>query len=74
MLSHTVLVTFNAPEHFGKTTLEAAFAKLLNEHGIEVHMSFDPQREAKMAMPMEELLKAFKDKNLGVMVMESNAT
>ena len=74
MLEHTVLVTFTAPEHSGKTTLEAAFAKLLAEHGIAVKMSFDPQREAKMAIPMEELLSVFKDKGINVIVMESNAT
>lgn len=74
MLDHTVIVTFTAPEHSGKTTLEAAFAKLLADHGITVKMSFDPQREAKMAMPMEDLLSAFKDKDISVMVMESNAT
>jgi len=74
MLDHTVLVTFTAPEHTGKTTLEAAFAKLLAEHGIAVKMSFDPQREDKMARPMEELLSAFKEKSIEVRIMESNAT
>jgi len=74
LLNHTVLVTFNAPEHSGKTTLEAAFAKMLREHGIDVRMSFDPQRDAKMAMPMEELLSSFKDKGVSIMIMESNAT
>jgi|GEM_PF-2513538 len=73
MLNHTVIVTFTAPEHSGKTTLEAAFAKLLGDHGIAVRLPPDPQREAKMALPMEELLSAFKDKGISVMVMESNA-
>ena len=74
MLDHTVIVTFTAPEHSGKTTLEAAFAKLLAQHGIDVKMSFDAQRDAKMAIPMEDLLSAFKEKGINVMVMESNAT
>jgi hypothetical protein len=74
MLDHTVIVTFTAPEHSGKTTIEAAFAKLLADHGVPVKMTFDAQREAKMAMPMEELLAAFKEKGINVMIMESNAT
>lgn len=74
MLDHTVIVTFTAPEHSGKTTIEAAFAKLLADHGVPVKMSFDAQRDAKMAMPMEELLTAFKEKGINVMIMESNAT
>lgn len=74
MTNHTVIISFTAPEHSGKTTLEAAFAKMLNEHGITVRMPPDPQREAKMALPMEELLSTFHDKGVSVMFMESNAT
>ena len=74
MLDHTVIVTFSAPEHSGKTTLEAAFAKLLTEHGIAVRLPPDPQRDEKMALPMAELLDRFKEKGVSVMVMESNAT
>ncbi|MBI3447101.1 MAG: hypothetical protein HY055_17470 [Magnetospirillum sp.] len=74
MLNHTVIVTFSAPEHSGKTTLEAAFAKLLGDHGIPVRLPPDTQRDEKMALPMEELLAAFKKKGISVMLMESNAT
>ena len=74
MSNHSVFVSFTAPEHSGKTALEAAFAKLLQEHGIPVRMPPDEQRDAKMALPMEELLAAFRAKGLAVMIMESNAT
>lgn len=74
MLNHTVIITFSAPEHSGKTTLEAAFAKLLMEHGVTVRLPPDPQRDEKMALPMAELLARFKGKGMSVMVMESNAT
>ena len=74
MSNHTVLISFVAPEHSGKTTLEAAFAKILAGHGITVRMPPDPQRDEKMAMSMEELLAAFHEKGTSVMFMESNAT
>lgn len=74
MFKNTVQVTFTGHEHMGKTTLEAAFAKLLAEHGITVHMPPDAQRDEKMALSMEELLRRFKDKGIAVMLMESNAT
>ncbi|RAU20444.1 hypothetical protein CU669_18510 [Paramagnetospirillum kuznetsovii] len=74
MLNDTVIVTFSAPEHSGKTTLEAAFAKLLAEHGIQVRLPPDSQRDDKMALPMAELLSRFKEKGISVLVMESNAT
>lgn len=74
MLRKTVIATFTAPEHSGKTALEAAFAKLLISHGIPVLLPPDPQRDAKMELPMEDLLAVFKEKGLTVMVMESNAT
>lgn len=74
MLNNTIIVSFTAPEHSGKTILEAAFAKLLLDHGVAVTLPPDPQREAKMALPMEELLEHFKDKSMKVMLMESNAT
>ncbi len=73
MLNNTVLVTFAAPEHSGKTTLEAAFAKLLLDHGIAVRMPPDAQRDEKMALSMEDLLGRFRDKSITVMMMESNA-
>ncbi|CAA7626573.1 hypothetical protein [Magnetospirillum sp. UT-4] len=74
MLNHTVIVTFTAPEHSGKTTLEAAFAKLLQDHGIPVRMPPDAQREEKMALPMDQLLDRFREKGMTILVMESNAT
>lgn len=74
MHNKTLLVTFSAPEHSGKTTLAAAFAKLLINHGVPVLLPPDSQRDAKMALPMEELLAAFKEHSLSVMLMESNAT
>jgi predicted GTPase len=74
MIKKTIQVTFTAQEHMGKTTLEAAFAKLLAEHGIAVRMPPDPQRDEKMALPMEELLAKFRDKGVSVMLMESNST
>ena len=74
MLSNTIIVSFTAHEHSGKTSLEAAFAKLLMEHGITTHLPPDQQRDQKMALSMEELLSAFKEKGVQVMIMESNAT
>jgi hypothetical protein len=74
MLKNTIIVTFSAPEHSGKTSLEAAFAKLLLDHGITVRLPPDQQRDDKMAMSMEDLLAAFKGKGIDVMVMETNAT
>jgi len=74
MERHTVVVSFTAPEHSGKTTLEAVFAKILAEHGINVLMAPDPQRDAKMQESIEQLLAAFHAKGATVMFMESNAT
>jgi len=74
MHNKTLFVTFSAPEHSGKTTLEAAFAKLLTGHGVPVLLPPDSQRDEKMALPMEELLAAFKEHGVTVMLMESNAT
>jgi hypothetical protein len=74
MLKNTIIVSFSAPEHSGKTILEAAFAKLLLSHGIAVTLPPDPQRESKMSMPMEDLLEQFKNKSVKVLLMESNAT
>ena len=74
MLKKTMIVTFTAPEHSGKTVLEVAFAKLLTSHGIDVLLPPDPQRDSKINLPMEELLASFKEKGVTVMVMESNAT
>lgn len=73
MRTNTLIVTFAAHEHTGKTTLEAAFAKLLGEHGIPVILPPDPQRDEKMGKPMADLLAAFKEKGVTVMLMESNA-
>jgi molybdopterin-guanine dinucleotide biosynthesis protein len=74
MSDYSVIVSFTAPEHSGKTTLEAVFAKILGEHGITVHMPPDPQRDAKMNMSTEDLLAAFRAKNGTVLFIESNAT
>jgi len=74
MHDKTIIVTFTGREHSGKTSLEAAFAKLLTEHGVTTHLPPDPQRDQKMALSMEELLSAFKEKGVAVMIMESNAT
>ena len=74
MTSHKIIVSFVAPEHSGKTMLEAAFAKILDAHGITVRMAPDPQREAKMALPIEQLLEAVRQKEVTVLFMESNAT
>ena len=73
MLKNTIIVTFSAPVHSGKTSLEAAFAKLLLDHGITVRLPPDQQRDEKMAMSMEDLLSAFKGKGIDVLVMETNA-
>ncbi|WP_041041972.1 MULTISPECIES: hypothetical protein [Paramagnetospirillum] len=73
-MNNAVIVTFTAREHSGKTTLEAAFAKLLGEHGISVRMPPDAQRDEKMEMSMVELLERFKAKGVTVLMMESNAT
>jgi hypothetical protein len=72
MPNDTVFVTFSAPEHSGKTILEAAFAKILAEHGIEVHMPPDPQRAEKLALGFEELVASFKAHGLSVTFMEDN--
>ena len=74
MQSHRIIVSFVAPEHSGKTILEAALAKILESHGVKVLLPPDPQRDDKMARPIEELLAAFHDKQAVVMFMESNAT
>ena len=74
MLDKTIIVTFSGREHTGKTTLETAFAKLLTEHGISVKLPPDPQREQKINQSMSELLAAFKEKGVDVMIMETNAT
>ena len=73
MATHKIIVSFVAPEHSGKTTLEAAFAKLLQHHGITVSMPPDPQRDDKMALDLDELLKAFREKGAQVMFLENNA-
>lgn len=74
MTDHRIIVSFVAPEHSGKTMLEAAIAKILQQYGVEVAMPPDSQREAKMALPIEELLAAFRQKGARVLFMESNAT
>jgi len=74
MQSHRIIVSFVAPEHSGKTILEAALAKILEIHGVKVLLPPDPQRDAKMAMPIEELLTLFHGKGADVLFMESNAT
>ncbi len=74
MQSHRIIVSFVAPEHSGKTILEAALAKILAEHGVTVILPPDPQRDEKMAMPIADLLAKFHDKDAVVMFMESNAT
>jgi len=74
MQSHKIIVSFVAPEHSGKTILEAALAKVLEQYGITVMLPPDPQRDEKMLMPLEDLLARFHDKNAVVMFMESNAT
>lgn len=72
MLPNTLIVTFSGPEHSGKTTLEAAFAKFMAQYGVSVRMPPDPQREQKMEMPVEELMALFRDKGINIMLMESN--
>jgi len=74
MDSHRIIVSFVAPEHSGKTILEAAIAKILEQHGVTVMLPPDPQRDEKMALPIEELLAKFHEKGAVVMFMESNAT
>ena len=74
MLQNTIIVTFTAPEHSGKTTIEAAFCKLMAQHGIPVKLPYDPQRDAKMQQSVESLLETFKEKGITVMIMESNST
>lgn len=74
MLKNTIIVSFSAPEHSGKTILEAAFAKLLESHGIAVTLPPDPQRDDKMSLSMDELLEKFKAKGTSILVMETNAT
>jgi len=74
MHDHRIIVSFVAPEHSGKTILEAALAKILEQHGVKVLLPPDPQRDAKMAMSISELLNKFHDKGAVVMFMESNTT
>ncbi len=74
MIKKEVIVTFSGPEHTGKTTLEAAFVKFLTEHGVQVNMPPDPQREEKMARSIPELLDAFREKNVVLLMMESNSS
>lgn len=74
MLKNTVIVTFAGPEHTGKTTLEAAIVKFLAEHGISVNMPPDVQRDDKMGQSVDELMTAFRDKNVAVLLMESNSS
>jgi len=74
MTSHRIIVSFVAPEHSGKTTLEAVFAKILAEFEVNVLMPPDPQRDAKMAMSLEELLSKLHDRRATVLFMESNTT
>jgi uroporphyrinogen-III synthase len=74
MPNRRVIISFVAPEHSGKTILEAAFAKILTEHGISVVLPPDPQRDAKMALSLAELLSSFRGKGASVLFMESNAT
>ena len=74
MLKKTVIVTFAGPEHTGKTTLEAAFVKFLAEHGVTVNMPPDAQRDEKMGQSVEELMAAFQDKQVTVLLMENNSS
>lgn len=74
MLKKTVIVTFAGPEHTGKTTLEAAFVKFLSEHGIQVNMPPDAQREEKMGQSVDDLMKAFHEKEVTVLLMENNSS
>lgn len=74
MLKKTVIVTFAGPEHTGKTTLEAAFVKFLAEHGITVNMPPDAQRDEKMGLSLAELMSAFRNKQVTVLMMESNSS
>ena len=74
MIKKEVIVTFSGPEHTGKTTLEAAFVKFLTEHGVTVNMPFDPQRDQKMTQSIPELLDAFREKHVVLLVMEANTS
>jgi len=74
MLKKEVIVTFSGPEHTGKTTLEAAIVKLLTEHGVSVNMPPDPQRDEKMKHSIPELLEAFREKHVVLLMMESNSS
>jgi molybdopterin-guanine dinucleotide biosynthesis protein len=73
MSTYRVIVSFVAPEHSGKTTLEAVIAKILGQHGITVHMPPDPQRDDKLAMPLEKLLDSFREKGTSVLFIESDS-
>ena len=74
MLDNTIIVTFTAPEHSGKTALEVAFARFLQAHGIEVLVPPDQQRDEKMLVPIDELIEVLRKKGVKIMMMESNAT
>ena len=74
MLKNTIIVSFTAPEHSGKTALEVAFAKFLSDYGIKVMLPPDPQRDEKMNHPLDDLMHKFREKGVTVMIMESNAS
>ena len=74
MLKKEVILTFAGPEHTGKTTLAAAFVKILTEHGITVNMPPDPQRDEKLSQSVDDLLAAFRDKHVVLLLMENNSS
>jgi hypothetical protein len=68
-----MIVQFSAPEGYGKTKLEVAFAKFCALHGVEAILPPDPQRAEFEAMSIEQLMAEVAAKGASVMIMESNA-
>jgi hypothetical protein len=72
-LSDKTLVQISAPEGSGKTNLAVAFAKFCAQHGVTVTLPPDPQRDEKMALPIEDLMAKIAEKGIEIVILENNA-
>lgn len=70
-MPNKIIAHFTGPEHIGKTSIEVAFAKFLESHGVTVTLPPDPQRDAKMDMSIEELMAKVRERGPVVLVMET---
>ena len=68
-MPNKVIIQISGPEHSHKTDLAVAMHRIFAQYGVNIPLPLDPQRDMKMDLPIEDLMK--KLHGVEFLVMES---